>query len=133
MADSRDLQKVMNLGAAATSLATSAALNASSMTATATAPQGRGYLGSLSRPRPEGKIKFVVNCFPSDTLVATSSGLRSIAHIEANQLVWAFNFNTGDWTLCPVECRHDAIYDGPLVTIDLGDSKVARPHTIHSG
>ena len=64
------------------------------------------------------------NCFPPTTLVATEVGLRPIAEVEAGQRVWSFDFETGEWRLCEVECRHDSQYNGPLVTLDLGIDEV---------
>jgi RHS repeat-associated protein len=64
------------------------------------------------------------NCFPPDTLVSTETGLRPIAEIKPGERVWAYDFQEGQWRLCPIECRHDAVYEGPLVTLDVGGSKV---------
>ncbi|MFQ3594036.1 MAG: RHS repeat-associated core domain-containing protein, partial [Gemmataceae bacterium] len=66
----------------------------------------------------------VVRCFPPDTLVSTEAGLRPIAQVEAGERVWAYDFQAGVWRLCVVECRHDAEYDGPLVTLDVGVGEV---------
>src|SRR5262249_23658360 len=38
--------------------------------------------------------------------------------------VWAYDFREGGWRLCEIECRHDADYDGPLVTLDVGAGEV---------
>jgi hypothetical protein len=66
----------------------------------------------------------LVNCFPPSTLVGTEAGLRPIGQIGAGEAVWGYDFLSGDWRLCLVECRHDANYHEPLVTIDLGDGEV---------
>ena len=66
----------------------------------------------------------VVRCFPPDTLVSTEAGLRPIAHVEAGERVWGYDFQSGVWRLCVVECRHDADYEGPLVTLDVGVGEV---------
>ncbi len=66
----------------------------------------------------------LVNCFPSDTLVGTETGLRPMSQIGAGERVWAYDFDAGTWRLCEVECRHDANYDGPLVTLDVGVGEV---------
>src|SRR5207253_2517421 len=66
----------------------------------------------------------LVNCFPPATLVATEAGLRPIAQVEPGERVWAYDFQGGVWRLCEVEYRHDANYDGPLVTIDIGVGEV---------
>jgi hypothetical protein len=65
-----------------------------------------------------------VNCFPADTLVSTEVGLRPIVQVEAGERVWAYDFQGGVWRLCVIECRHDANYDGPLVTLDVGVGEV---------
>jgi len=66
----------------------------------------------------------LINCFPPGALVGTEAGLRPIAQVEAGQRVWAYDFQGGTWRQCVVECRHDAIYDGPLVTLDIGVGEV---------
>jgi hypothetical protein len=75
-----------------------------------------GFFGSLFGLGP--------NCFPPDTVVSTETGLRPIAEVQAGDRVWAYDFASGEWRLCVVECRHDSVYDGPLVQIDLGHCKV---------
>jgi hypothetical protein len=50
--------------------------------------------------------------------------LRPIGHVEARERVWAYDFQGGTWRLCMVDCRHDAEYDGPLVTLDIGVGEV---------
>lgn len=65
-----------------------------------------------------------VNCFPPDTLVGTESGLRPMSQIGAGERVWGYDFLNGVWRLCRVECRHDANYDGPLVTLYADVGKV---------
>jgi hypothetical protein len=65
-----------------------------------------------------------VNCFPSDTLVGSETGLRPIGEVEAGERVWAYDFEGGIWRLCVVECRHDADYDGLIVTLDVGVGEV---------
>ena len=66
----------------------------------------------------------LVRCFPPDTLVSTENGLRPIGQIQAGQRVWAYDFHAATWRLCEVECRHDASYDGGLVTVDVGVGEV---------
>ena len=70
---------------------------------------------------PQGKL---VNCFPPDTLVGTESGLRPMSQISTGERVWAYDFQSGEWRLCRVECRHDANYDGLLVTLHADAGKV---------
>ena len=65
----------------------------------------------------------LVNCFPPDALVETASGLRPIGRIGAGEKVWAYDFQDGVWRLCEVECRHDANYDGVLVTLHTDEGK----------
>jgi hypothetical protein len=71
-----------------------------------------------------GRWLGLINCFPPETLVATETGLRPIAAVEAGQRVWAYDFVSGVWRLAEVECRHDADYVGPLVTLDVGVGEV---------
>jgi hypothetical protein len=99
---------------------------------------GKGFFVGLGRPDDLlfdaslavlahgllGLFSSAPNCFPPETLVATEAGLRPIAGIEAGERVWAYDFSTGVWKLCEVECRHDAVYEGPLVTLDLGVGEV---------
>lgn len=56
--------------------------------------------------------------------MGTADGLRAIGEVEPGDRVWAYNFRDGTWRLCMVECRHDAEYDGLLVTLDLGKGEV---------
>jgi hypothetical protein len=51
-------------------------------------------------------------------------GLRPIGQVGAGERVWAYDFDAGTWRLCEVECRHDANYDGSLVTLDVGVGEV---------
>jgi RHS repeat-associated protein len=97
--------------------------------ATAASNAAKAQLGSLSdngfgqayRTPAPGKL---VNCFPPDTLVGTESGLRPMSPIGAGERVWGYDFLNGVWRLCRVECRHDANYDGPLVTLYAEGGKV---------
>jgi hypothetical protein len=66
----------------------------------------------------------LVNCFPPSMLVGTEAGLRPIGQIGAGEAVWGYDFLSGVWRLCLVECRHDANYHGPLVTLDLGGGEL---------
>ncbi len=63
-------------------------------------------------------------CFPADTLVATETGLRRISKIEVGERVWSYDFPGATWRLSEVQCRHDSIYDGTMVTISVGDDDV---------
>jgi hypothetical protein len=63
-------------------------------------------------------------CFTRDTLVATSGGQKPIGEVQAGELVWAFNFAIGDWVLAKVVQRHDNVYQGDLVTVHVGASKI---------
>lgn len=63
-------------------------------------------------------------CFARSTLVSTRDGLRPIGSIEPGELVYAFNFELGEWTLAEVVHRHDNLYIGEVVTIRIGDSTV---------
>ncbi len=74
------------------------------------------YTAQVLRMRP--------NCFPSDTLVATEKGLRPICEVEANDLVWSYDFVEGAWRFAAVDCRHDSKYDGDIVTVDIGLGEV---------
>ncbi len=65
------------------------------------------------------------NCFPPDTLVGTETGLRPMSQVGSGERVWAYDFEGGIWRLCEVECRHDATYDGPMVTIGLGSLEIS--------
>jgi hypothetical protein len=44
--------------------------------------------------------------------------------VGAGERVWGYDFHAGVWRLCEVECRHDANYDGPLVTLYADGGKV---------
>jgi hypothetical protein len=86
--------------------------------AIAGAGDGAGAEGGAAEARPWP------NCFPPDTLVGTQSGLRPIAQIEAGEPVWAYDFRSGLWRLCAVEARHDSIYEGPLVTVEVAGAEL---------
>jgi hypothetical protein len=74
---------------------------------------------------------FFHKCFPADTLVATESGPRPIREIGAGDLVWAFDFKVGEWVLRPVEARHDAVYEGAVVTLELEGGGSAEATAYH--
>jgi hypothetical protein len=76
-----------------------------------------------SRVRPGARPK-VDNCFPTDTLVDTETGLRAIAQVEPGEQVWAYDFMSGKWRLAQVELRHDSGFRGVLVTIELDSGEV---------
>jgi RHS repeat-associated protein len=82
------------------------------------------YCGTRSLLKTPARGATVMTCFPTDTLVGTERGLRPIAQVEAGDRVWAYDFLNGVWRLCLVECRHDANYDGPLVTLHADEGKV---------
>ena len=54
----------------------------------------------------------------------TERGLRPIGEVEPGERVSAFDFETGEWILREVTERHDNLYHGPVVTVDLGVSKI---------
>jgi hypothetical protein len=78
-----------------------------------------------------GMGRVLQNCFPADTVVAAESGLRPIGEIKAGEKVWAYDCQGGDWRLCEVECRHDNVYDGQMVTVDFGDGRTVRATQYH--
>jgi hypothetical protein len=53
-----------------------------------------------------------------------------MSQVGAGERVWGYDFVNGVWRLCRVECRHDANYDGPLVTLyaDVGDVTATAYH-----
>lgn len=53
-----------------------------------------------------------------------------MSQIGAGERVWGYDFGNGVWRLCRVECRHDANYDGPLVTLyaDVGQVTATAFH-----
>jgi len=63
-------------------------------------------------------------CFPPSTPVSTAAGLRPIAQVGAGEQVWAYDFLTGSWRLCEVECRHDLEHSGVFVTLNLQGGEV---------
>ncbi len=67
---------------------------------------------------------FLHQCFPAGTLVATDTGLKSIETIKANQKVWAYNFRTGDWSLCAVVRPLEHDYDGDLITLEVAGESI---------
>jgi hypothetical protein len=44
--------------------------------------------------------------------------------VEPGERVWAYDFGAGVWFLTEVEWRHDGEFEGPMVTLDLGESSV---------
>ncbi len=85
----------------------------------ATKSANRGAKARKAKPATEVPCAPVrpIQCFPPDTLTSTEAALRPIAQVEAGERVWAYDFQAGVWRLCVVECRHDANYEGPLVTL----------------
>jgi hypothetical protein len=84
---------------------------------------GIGFLDSVGQVW-KGLKQCCCQCFPPDTLVATETGLRPIAKIEAGDRVWTYDFQGGAWRLCEVEWRHDSDYFGPIVTLDAAVGEV---------
>ena len=64
------------------------------------------------------------NCFPPETLVATETGPRPIREVDRGDRVWGYDFQSGKWSLCEVERRHDSTYNGLLVTLGVGNDEV---------
>ena len=97
------------------------------LVATGMVISGEGNALSRKVGGAPGKL---VNGFPPDTLVGTEAGLRPMSQIGAGERVWACDFVNGVWRLCRVECRHDANYDGPLVTLhaDVGQVTAMAYH-----
>jgi hypothetical protein len=56
-------------------------------------------------------------CFAPDTLVDTPQGKRRIDEIRENDLVFAFDFTSGQWVERPVEVCHRNLYQGSLIEI----------------
>lgn len=56
-------------------------------------------------------------CFAPDTLVDTPQGKRRIDEIHENDLVFAFDFTSGQWVERPVEVCHRNLYQGSLIEI----------------
>ena len=63
-------------------------------------------------------------CFKRDTLVATERGLRPIGEIEPGDKVFGYDFENGRPTLAEVETRHDNLYDGAVVRIEVNGTWV---------
>jgi hypothetical protein len=58
-----------------------------------------------------------IQCFAPDTLVDTPQGKRRIDEIRENDLVFAFDFASGQWVERPVEVCHRNFYQGSLIEI----------------
>ena len=58
-----------------------------------------------------------IQCFAPDTLVDTPQGKRRIDEIRENDLVFAFDFTSGQWVERPVEVCHRNLYQGSLIEI----------------
>ena len=56
-------------------------------------------------------------CFAPDTLIDTPQGKRRIDEIHENDLVFAFDFTSGQWVERPVEVCHRNLYQGSLIEI----------------
>ena len=63
-------------------------------------------------------------CFMRDTLVATECGLRPIGEIEPGDKVFGYDFSEGKPVLAEVETRHDNLYDGAVVRLEVNGSWV---------
>jgi RHS repeat-associated protein/uncharacterized repeat protein (TIGR01451 family) len=69
------------------------------------------------QPLPDG-------CFLPNTLVATEGGLKPMDSVKLGERVWAYDFTQDVWKLCVVNTRHESIYDGALVTLDVGHEEL---------
>ena len=68
--------------------------------------------------------KTTINCFPAGTPVWMETGSRPIEEVAKGERVWAYDFTTGSWRLCLIECRHESEYVGPIVALRLDEGGV---------
>jgi RHS repeat-associated protein len=64
-------------------------------------------------------------CFPADTLVATSDGLRPIESVRSGELVWGYDLATREWTLHPVLETFEQNFLGNLVEVTVAGEVIA--------
>lgn len=62
-------------------------------------------------------------------MVSTETGLRPIGEVNVGDRVQSFDFETGSWKLRTVTDRIDSTYEGSIVTVEAGKSKIEA--TIH--
>ena len=70
-------------------------------------------------------------CFAPTTLVSTAFGRRPINEIEANDQVYAFDFDTRKYVLAKVLKRHNNSFNGNFVTITLSSGDKIEVTTNH--
>jgi hypothetical protein len=70
-------------------------------------------------------------CFAPATLVSTSTGRRPIGEIEPNDEVYALDFDTGEYVLARVLKRHNNLFSGTFLTINLSNGDKIEVTTNH--
>lgn len=63
-------------------------------------------------------------CFAKDTPVWTSQGPKAIGEIKPGERVRAYHFEYGEWVHATVTDRSEHNYKGPVVTVEVGGSKI---------
>ena len=86
----------------------------------------RVYADSLAKKASKtfSRTSRWIKCFSRDTLVSTESGLRPIGEVQAGDRVNAYDFEGGQWRLQQVKERLDNTYQGPVITIETGESRI---------
>jgi hypothetical protein len=85
------------------------------------------FLGALAEADAAvagGEVVSGDNCFPAGTVIAAEHGPVTIESLRPGEQVWAYDFESGQWQLCPVRGRFERVYDGDLVTVCVSGGKV---------
>ncbi|MDR3638705.1 MAG: RHS repeat-associated core domain-containing protein [Isosphaeraceae bacterium] len=67
-------------------------------------------------------------CFPADTLVSTSDGLRPIQEIRSGDQVWGYDLAAREWTLRPVLETVEQNFLGEVVDVTVAGEVISATH-----
>ena len=63
-------------------------------------------------------------CFPAGTVVSTMDGPLPIEYVEPGAQVWSVNPQSGQWVAATVSSRDSHVYEGELISIELGGMSI---------
>lgn len=83
-------------------------------------------VGSGAKMVPWCKLPLLkwIGCFPADTPVSTEHGLKPIQDVRADEPVWAFDLQDGEWKLRRVVETFEHDYIGDMVTITIDGDRI---------
>jgi RHS repeat-associated protein len=87
--------------------------------------QAMAALGAFQMAGELAQAPEALSCFPAGTLVSTEGGRKPIERLSSEDRVWAFDFSKHEWRLCDVQAAFERQFDGPIVTLTIGEEEIA--------